>query len=300
MSSTNPHSEVPSPDSSPEQFAAQFLDPSIISAPLVNIVLLSRVPTPEDIVTELSEQFGEDLGEFQIDEHNNAVAVEVYGDHLIHVTAINEAPDGQAYQLRYHPVLSGEQAAVDEVSAQAVVAVLPSQDRLQLNKELIDPRVGSAIIHAAATEAIASNDSAVLVHSSLAEVTFNAGYYRYFVQEGRLEEALASIWIVQSEDDPEINSATHHDAAGSSSNAYTAGLAPLGHPELVFRNTTIDPNELYEKLVNLVNYILNGGVLRPKDTLGFADDQILRVSEGTHPYAPEVPCVELQVTSPSA
>ena len=82
------------------------------------------------------------------------------------------------------------------------------------------------------------------------------------------------------------------------SNAYTAGLAPLGHPELTFRNTTIDPNELYEKLVNLVNYILNGGVLRATDTLGFADDQILRVSEGTHPYAPEVPCVELQVTSP--
>ena len=285
----------------PEEFAPQFLDPQIISAPLVNVVLFTRTPRLEEIIAELSTQFGEDLGELQIDEQNNAVAVEVYDDHLIHVTVIDEAPDGETYQLRYHPILTGEGTALDEVCAQAVVAILPSEDRLQLNKKLIAPRIGSAIIHAVTTEVITSVESAVLVHSSLAEATFNAGYYRYFVQEDRLEEVLASIWIFQAEvTDQPTNPQPTDSQLTPPSNAYTAGLAPLGHPELIFRNTTIDPNELYEKLVNLVNYILNGGVLRAKDTLGFADDQILRVSEVSHPYAPEVPCVELQVTSPGA
>ena len=302
MTTPDPHPGCSGPEEFvPEEYAPQFLDPQIISAPLVNVVLFTRTPRLEEIIAELSTQFGEDLGEFQVDEQNNAVAVEVYDDHLIHVTVIDEAPDGEAYQLRYHPILTGEGTALDEVCAQAVVAILPSEDRLQLNKKLIAPRIGSAIIHAVTTEVITSVESAVLVHSSLAEATFNAGYYRYFVQEDRLEEVLASIWIFQAEvTDQPTNPQPTDSQLTPPSNAYTAGLAPLGHPELIFRNTTIDPNELYEKLVNLVNYILNGGVLRAKDTLGFADDQILRVSEVSHPYAPEVPCVELQVTSPGA
>ncbi|MGV0409769.1 DUF4261 domain-containing protein [Corynebacterium resistens] len=302
MTTPDPHPGCSGPEEFvPEEYAPQFLDPQIISAPLVNVVLFTRTPRLEEIIAELSTQFGEDLGEFQVDEQNNAVAVEVYDDHLIHVTVIDEAPDGEAYQLRYHPILTGEGTALDEVCAQAVVAILPSEDRLQLNKKLIAPRIGSAIIHAVTTEAITSVESAVLVHSSLAEATFNAGHYRYFVQEDRLEEVLASIWIFQAEvTDQPTNPQPTDSQLTPPSNAYTAGLAPLGHPELIFRNTTIDPNELYEKLVNLVNYILNGGVLRAKDTLGFADDQILRVSEVSHPYAPEVPCVELQVTSPGA
>ena len=74
-------------------------------------------------------------------------------------------------------------------------------------------------------------ESAVLVHSSLAEATFNAGHYRYFVQEDRLEEVLASIWIFQAEvTDQPTNPQPTDSQLTPPSNAYTAGLAPLGHP----------------------------------------------------------------------
>ncbi|WP_426718241.1 DUF4261 domain-containing protein [Corynebacterium auriscanis] len=259
-----------------------ILDIRTVSAPLVNIVLFERTPGPEEIVEQLQQQFENELGEFQINPETNSVAVEVWGDHLIHVTTVEAVPDGEYFHMRYHPVLSGEESAVDNVTTQVVVALLPSEGRMQLNKQLIEPRMNSAFTHAAVTEAVASVDGALLVHSTLAEVTFNAGYYRGFVQEGRVEEALVSVWIVQSEN--------------GGSNAYTCGLAPLGHPELIFVDSPIPPEELYAKLMNLANYILNGAVLRPEDTLGFADDQILRVSEGTHPYFADVACLELQIT----
>ena len=62
MTTPDPHPGAPPEEFVPEEYAPQFLDPQIISAPLVNVVLFTRTPRLEEIIAELSTQFGEDLG----------------------------------------------------------------------------------------------------------------------------------------------------------------------------------------------------------------------------------------------
>lgn len=245
------------PNIQPLPFTPHTVPQGCITGPLLHVVLLDRVVGREEISDLLAEKFGSRLSNVNISEGSAAVAAELDGKYLLHVTVLDQPPADPSTTYCFHPVLSGDPSGLERVEAQVLVALLPSNEALLAVQQFREPRAEQLIAHAQVTAVVAALRGVQAVHAVAPGVTVSPGIFVEGVTKQFWSQAVVSVWVAQED-------------AGLS--AYTVGLASAGHPELVIRGSQWDPSKLYYRMCDIAEYVVAGQTLREGDTFAFSPD----------------------------
>ena len=256
------------------------VDQQFISAPLLDVALLSRVPQLSEIETRLQNSFGDRLGECHIKEEG-ILSAELDGKNLVNVALLDGPPvdPDSAYSL--HPVLTGDPSGLEDVQAQLLITLLPSNDELQQVRSSREARIAQINTHAQVTAALAALEGVEAVHNIVGNVTVSPKIFVEAVTNNDPAMYSASVWLAQTD---------------SGITAYTIGLVQAGHPELIAENSAQDPSALFYTMCDLVNYALSSGTFKDGDTFAFsADAQPLSITSTTYPTDSSVPALRVSL-----
>lgn len=256
------------------------VDQQYISAALLNVVLMTREASLDEIQAHLANSFGDRLGEFQASD-SGLLSVELDEEHLISITVLDGPPTdpNEAYSL--HPVLTGDPSALEDVQAQVLITAFPSNAALENVRSNREDRMVQIILHAQITAAIAALDGVAAIHNLMGNVTTAPKTYVEAVTNGDHAMYSASVWLTQTD---------------SGITAYTVGMVRAGHPELVAENSASDPSTLFYAMLDLANYALSGATLKDGDTFAFsANAESLTIQDTVYPSDSSIPAVRVSL-----
>lgn len=284
------------------QLTPNSVDADLVNGPLLNVVLMEKLPQKEQIAEILRNSCGHRLGEIQ-DNPSGGVTCEIDGNHLISIMLTDTPPQDPENMYRLHPIQTGDRSVVDDVQAQMMVALLPNEECLELEKKFRQPRMAACVLHSQLTAALATLEGAKAVHSTATDVTFAAQFFHEAVNNNEYVMSLCSAWVMIEDSQGSADTGDSGDsgdsetASGSVANACTMGLLSLGHPEITVEKSTMDPTELYHLVLSVANYIIHGETMQPGDTLGLAEGgPSISIVEGSHPAGDDTPALRLEIS----
>ncbi|KAB1503908.1 DUF4261 domain-containing protein [Corynebacterium sp. 320] len=254
-----------------------LIDQSFIRHPLLNILLLSRVPTRDEIEQVLAATFGPRLGEKKNTEH--AVAVELDDHYLVHAMVLDAPPQDPQTTYELHPVLTEDPSGLEKVSAQIMLSILPDNEWTAKAKQFREPRLHEIMLHAQATAALAALEGVEAIHNTVGDVTISPRVFVEAVTNNDPAMFSTSVWLTQGE---------------RGITAYTVGMVCAGHPEIMAVDSTQDPTKLFYSMLNVVNYALLVDALKDGDTFAFEPDaEPLSITAGPYISDPTIPAVHV-------
>lgn len=231
------------------------VDSTLVEAPLLNAVLLSSLPAPETLHDLLSAEFGEGL-------KKSDQGYEFEDVHLA-LRGVASDPDAQA-EYSFHPMLSGNPSDLEDVSAQILVGVVSGGDLFEQALRFREPRLHQIRVLVRATAALLRSEQARAVHLMSANTTVFPQQFFEALSLDVLSMTAATVWVYPD---------------GGRLQAFTYGLSAAGHPELQISDPGGDPTELYYRLVNIADHVLQGAAFKEGDTLAFSEkDQPATIS----------------------
>lgn len=221
----------------------------LVEAPLLNSVLFSSLPTSEELSTLLSAEFGTGL-------HKLEQGYEFEDVHLA-VRGIAAKPSAQA-EYSFHPVLSGNPHDLNDVGAHILIGVVEGGDIFDKAQQFREPRLHQIRLLLRATTALLRASQARAVHLMNANTTVFPEPFFEAISRDVLSMSAATVWVFPDKD---------------GLHAFTYGLTSAGHPELEIADTHADPTELYYRLVNIADHVLQGASFKDGDTLAFSENE---------------------------
>ncbi|WP_237799721.1 DUF4261 domain-containing protein [Corynebacterium accolens] len=232
------------------------VDTSLVDAPLINIAVFSTAPSTEEIKEAITGTFSGRAGEITPGKNPGSLVVPIDGAFVLHYQTIDSAPTPYSYGL--HPILSADAGDLNTAGTQVLVSVLPDNQEHDLSHQFREPRREHLELLSQATSAVAQHANCLIIHNPRGNVSFSPAMFNDAVRNNLAPMHIAPVWITQS---------------GGELRGYSMGLVQAGHPEIQARTSSMDPTDLYYKLANIADHILQGATVKGGDTLAFEEGQ---------------------------
>lgn len=232
------------------------VDAALIDAPLINIAVFRTAPTPEEVSERLTTTFGDRLGDITPGKNPGSIMVELDDSFLLHYQAVDTPPTRDSYGL--HPILSADARGLDSATAQILVSVLPQETEHDRAKQFREARREHLELLSKATAVVAEHPDCLIVHNPRGNVSIAPNTFLEAVRDNLAPMHIAPVWLTQKE----------NKILG-----YTVGLVQAGHPEIQAATKSMDPTDLYYKLANIADHVLQGATVKDGDTLSFEQGQ---------------------------
>ena len=109
-----------------------------------------------------------------------------------------------------------------------------------------------------ATAVVADHPECLIVHNPRGNVSIAPNTFLEAVRDNLAPMHIAPVWLTQK---------------GNKILGYTVGLVQAGHPEVQAATESMDPTDLYYKLANIADHVLQGATVKDGDTLSFEEGQ---------------------------
>ena len=154
--------------------------------------------------------------------------------------------------------MSADARGLDSATAQILVSVLPREAEHDRAKQFRETRRDHLELLSKATAVVAEHPDCLIVHNPRGNVSIAPNTFLEAVRDNLAPMHIAPVWLTQKE----------NKILG-----YTVGLVQAGHPEVQAATESIDPTDLYYKLANIADHVLQGATVKDGDTLSFEQGQ---------------------------
>lgn len=236
--------------------------------PVIGYVLLREAVSREQIIEALNDHVSED-DQLEWDEDaadDDSLGCSINGLWISILLMDGPFPDGAAQGV-LHPVFGGDDPeAIEQHRAFLIVAGVPAMSKGDSGDQALFSHQDAVILQVQAVRSLLHLPEAVGYHSGDVGTTYGKETYLTITDaENPMPAAfIGPVWLRPGEDD--------------TWNAYSVGLPKWGIPDIQVVGSKREPSELFEYLMDIVDYQIGGGRIRAGETLGRDENEKIMTS----------------------